>query len=225
MIDYVSLGYDPELQAYRMEHRDYDPVLKRFLTPDPLFLEHPEHCVESSHECNLYSYARGNPVSFVDPTGLWSIYTGFGGAIGGGSNIPGKEQSSLPVGGVREASGGVMVGSESNGYAIAGFATTGKASDMVGIMGGVGLVVGWFKGDVSEFGGHDSVHTLNTPMFSISITKDEAGGLTSLEVGVGGHGTGWGVSSTKTDTQVSGVNTKGEIFSNGPLSKLNSGHE
>ena len=70
VVDYVSQGYDPDLKAYRMEQRDYDPVLKRFLTPDPLFLEQPELCINSPKECNLYGYAKGNPVSFVDPSGL-----------------------------------------------------------------------------------------------------------------------------------------------------------
>jgi len=68
-IDYVAKGYDPDLKAYRMGVRDYDPVAKRFLTADPLFLEQPEKCVESPVECNLYSYSRNNPGSFVDPTG------------------------------------------------------------------------------------------------------------------------------------------------------------
>jgi len=87
VIDYVAQGYDPDLRAYRMEQRDYDPVAKRFLTPDPLFLEDPEKCVDSPKECNLYGYAAGNPVSFVDPSGLWSLSVGV--TAGGGAGIGG----------------------------------------------------------------------------------------------------------------------------------------
>jgi RHS repeat-associated protein len=73
IIDFVAQGYDSDLQAYRMEQRDYDPFLKRFHTPDPYFFENPEKCVDSPAECNLYGYAKGNPVSFVDPTGHFAI--------------------------------------------------------------------------------------------------------------------------------------------------------
>lgn len=70
LIDYALTGYDSDLMAYRMKYRDYDPAIKRFLTPDPLFLENPDKCVQTPMECNLYGYASGNPISFVDPTGL-----------------------------------------------------------------------------------------------------------------------------------------------------------
>jgi hypothetical protein len=46
------------------------PANARWLTPDPLFLEHPENCIESPVECNPYVFSRNDPVNFVDPTGL-----------------------------------------------------------------------------------------------------------------------------------------------------------
>jgi hypothetical protein len=50
--------------------REYDPKLSQFLSPDPLYLEDLEKCQSSPLQCSLYAYAGGNPISFVDPTGL-----------------------------------------------------------------------------------------------------------------------------------------------------------
>ena len=69
-LDYVEKGYDADLGLVRMGARDYDPETGRFTTPDPLFFESLEKCTGSAVECNLFGYAGGNPVTFVDPTGL-----------------------------------------------------------------------------------------------------------------------------------------------------------
>lgn len=68
-IDYVQKGLDRDLGLVRMGVRDYDPLLGQFWTPDPLLLSEIDRCAASPAECNLYGYARNNPVSFVDPTG------------------------------------------------------------------------------------------------------------------------------------------------------------
>jgi RHS repeat-associated protein len=69
LIDYARLGYDADLEAVRMGVRDYDPYLGQFRTPDPKFLEDLAAVAGSPLEANLVGYAKGNPVSFVDPTG------------------------------------------------------------------------------------------------------------------------------------------------------------
>jgi RHS repeat-associated protein len=69
VIDYARLGWDPDLDTVRMGVRDYDAALGQFWTPDPLYLESLEHCAKSPIDCNLYGYAKGNPLSWVDPAG------------------------------------------------------------------------------------------------------------------------------------------------------------
>lgn len=71
-VDYAQGGRDADLGLVRMGVRDYDPAAHRFTTPDPLFLAHPEKCVESPVECNLYAYARNAPADFIDTDGTES---------------------------------------------------------------------------------------------------------------------------------------------------------
>lgn len=58
VLSYAGFGKDIELGWIRFGVRDYDPDTGLFTSPDPLFLESPERCVESPVECNLYSYAK-----------------------------------------------------------------------------------------------------------------------------------------------------------------------
>ncbi|RYG75728.1 hypothetical protein EON77_10800, partial [bacterium] len=69
-VDYATKGWDRDLGVVRMGVRDYDPALGRFLQPDALYFENLEKCAESPLDCNLYAYAKNNPLLFVDPTGF-----------------------------------------------------------------------------------------------------------------------------------------------------------
>lgn len=70
VVDYARLGWDADLDIVRMGVRDYDATLAQFLTPDPMFFEDLGKCQASPLQCSLYGYAAGNPISFLDPTGL-----------------------------------------------------------------------------------------------------------------------------------------------------------
>ena len=51
---------------YFYRARYYDPMLKRFISEDPIGM---------MGGANFYLYVRGNPVRYVDPLGLQSVYT------------------------------------------------------------------------------------------------------------------------------------------------------
>ena len=57
---------------YYSQARYYHPKLGRFVTPDFLFVDNPNLCIDRPIECGLYNYARNNPMMFVDDTGTIS---------------------------------------------------------------------------------------------------------------------------------------------------------
>ncbi len=59
---------DAELGLVYMRARYYDPLLGRFLSPDPIVPD-----LENPQSLNRYAYALNNPISNVDPTGNFSI--------------------------------------------------------------------------------------------------------------------------------------------------------
>lgn len=54
----------PEFSLINMNGRIYDPILGRFLSPDP-FIQAPQY----PNSYNRYSYALNNPLRFIDPSG------------------------------------------------------------------------------------------------------------------------------------------------------------
>jgi RHS repeat-associated protein len=58
---FSSKRFDSEAGCYYFTHRYYDSSVGRFLTTDPLGI---------TDGINMYSYAGGNPMMFVDPSGL-----------------------------------------------------------------------------------------------------------------------------------------------------------
>lgn len=71
-----------EFDLIDMNGRMYDPVISRFLSPDP-FVQAPEDL----QNYNRYSYCLNNPLKYTDPSGESIIFAAIiGGAIGGTLN-------------------------------------------------------------------------------------------------------------------------------------------
>ncbi len=62
------------LNLYDFSARQYDPILCRFTSPDPLNFNYPH--------LSPYLYCAANPINYSDPTGLAAIYNSSGEHIG-----------------------------------------------------------------------------------------------------------------------------------------------
>jgi RHS repeat-associated protein len=66
---FVGHEPDPGTGYYQFGKRMYDPTLRRWISPDPLFLTNPEMDLDKGDELNLYQYGGNNPVKFTDTSG------------------------------------------------------------------------------------------------------------------------------------------------------------
>lgn len=71
---FCSKRYDPDLALVNFGHRDYDPQLKEWTTPDPLM-----------QAADPYQYCLGDPLQYIDPDGQFAIFVPI--VIWGGATI------------------------------------------------------------------------------------------------------------------------------------------
>ncbi len=94
---YRFAGYlwDDEAKQYYCNARQYDPVLGRFTSRDPVFGRFQEPLT-----LHKYLYCINNPLNMVDPTGLWALY------------LTGTAMGSFGGSGVRQ--GGIVIDDDGN---------------------------------------------------------------------------------------------------------------
>ncbi len=64
-LQYAGGLYDADTKLLKFGARDYDPTEGRWTTKDPIGF--------AGGDTNLYAYVGGNPLSYVDPSGLWGF--------------------------------------------------------------------------------------------------------------------------------------------------------
>jgi RHS repeat-associated protein len=113
---FTGKEYDPETKLYYFGARYYDPKLAMWPSTDPILLSYiqgqPNGGIFVPKSLGLYSYARLNPIRFIDPDGLspWNRVTGGLKMIGGGFEA--FAGAALAVGGAETVVASVV------GYAI-----------------------------------------------------------------------------------------------------------
>ena len=73
---YTGHEYDQETDLNYMGARYQSGQIGRFISVDPASQNNPEKFLSDPQQLNMYSYARNNPLYYVDPTGMYNIETG-----------------------------------------------------------------------------------------------------------------------------------------------------
>ncbi|QNB00356.1 phospholipase effector Tle1 domain-containing protein [Massilia sp. Se16.2.3] len=149
---------DGETGLYYNDHRYYDPRQGRYLSPDPLGLR---------AGINTYAYVDGNPLKYVDPSGL--ILFAFDGT---GNSYPAAKGDSISN--VRKFYEAYDVGNNGPAFYITGIGTTNK--DMP------------YKGNMANGDGFDQRVELGFSFLEKFVDTD--GGTTTLDIDVIGFSRG-----------------------------------
>ena len=157
-----------EFGLINMNARLYDPILGRFLSPDPYVVDDTY-----SQDYNRYTYARNNPLIYADETGEW-VHLVIGAIIGGTANvianwkkIDGNFWKGLGYFGVGAAAGALgagvgagvssmlpVSGSVSGGFAVGFWGTTAATTATSSFVAGaaIGGAAGFSSGFTTGFG-------------------------------------------------------------------------
>ncbi len=185
---YTARELDPETGLYYYRARHYDPKAGRFLQRDPIGF--------AGGDANLYAYVGNNPITGVDPSGLFNILLGFGVSV------------AAPTG--ADVSVGIVVNPGLFGQkADAGL--FGSAGGTVGVNVSGDVFIGFVQGDIENVGGVTANFNLTIGPLSLTFFVDpKTGGIMGGTVGIGPAATPVGASGSLTYT---GALTVRDVFS------------
>ena len=162
-----------------MNGRLYDPVIGRFLSPDP-YIQAPDF----SQSFNRYSYCVNNPLRYTDPDGKW-IHIVIGAVIGGVINVATHWSKIHNFGdfavafGIGAVSGAVCAATGGAFFAAAGGAAGGAGGFIAGALGSMAGTA--FSEPIQSLGNMvyfgDQPLTFNAYMKDIAMSGLIGGGL------------------------------------------------
>lgn len=136
---YTGHEHLTDFNLINMNGRVYDPILGRFLSPDP-YVQMPDY----PNNFNRYAYALNNPLIYTDPDGEF-IHIIIGGVIGGAINLgikafQGKIHSfkdGFVAFGIGAAAGAIGAATGGGAFLAAGGGAAGAGGFLAGAAGGM----------------------------------------------------------------------------------------
>jgi len=177
--------YDKDTGLYLFGYRFYYPAIGKWLTRDPL---------GEAGGINLYAAMLNNPVNWVDPDGLLTIYGAEGAAGYAGA---GGYKNSPSINMVFSTGFNFYTESKEPAFITYGAETDPKAT--VGLGLGEGRIVGFLTGTIDEFKGKAKNLTVDVSYIGITFTVND-NGKWGFSVAWGGRGKGIGYYMYETNT-------------------------